>query len=309
MNVVPERSLPDVSRLRLLREVSRHGSLAAAARFMGITSSAVSQQIGILERETGVPLLDRGHRGVALTGAGETLVEHAQAVLQLLEETRTAMDQLSNELAGRVRIGSITSAASSIVLPAAERLKLSSPNIQLTVTALEPEASVDRVIDGTLDLAVIDIYDHVPIPFPDYLQVKEVLSEPLVLVTGMHFEAKPGLRLTDLSGESWVMPPPDAACGAAVRHACKAEGFEPNVHWETDDLLLLVESISKGQGISLLPRLAVATEAASVSLHALSGTELKRRILTVSRTASANRPIVRAVLDELRRPPGSNETP
>lgn len=300
MTVVPERSLPDVSRLRLLREVSRHGSIAAAARFMGITSSAVSQQIGILERETGVPLLDRGHRGVALTGAGETLVEHAQAVLQLLEETRTAMDQLSNELAGRVRIGSITSAASSIVLPAAERLRRDSPNIQLAVTSLEPADSIDRVINGTLDLAVIDIYDHVPIPFPDYLQVEEILSEPLVLVTSPDFEAPPGLSLADLSSEPWVMPPSGAACGAAVRHACKAEGFEPTVHWETDDLLLLVESISQGQGIALLPRLAVAAEAAPVSIHVLSGAKLNRRVLTVCRSGSANRPIVRAVLDQLQ---------
>lgn len=306
MLAVTERNLPDVSRLRLLREVSRQGSIAGVARFMGITSSAVSQQLSILERETGVSLLDRSHRGVVLTGAGEALVEHAQAVLQLLEETRTAMDQLSDDLAGRVRLGSITSAASSIVLPAAERLRSTSPDIDLTVTALEPAASLDQVINGTLDLAVIDIYDHVPIPFPDYLKVTEILAESLVLVTDTAFAAKPNLRLADLRGAAWVMPPSEAACGTAVRHACKAEGFEPNVHWETDDLLLLVESISRGQGISLLPRLAVADGVAPVSMHILSGADLQRRILTVSRSSTANRPIVRAVLDELHRPLASD---
>lgn len=302
MSAVPERNLPDVSRLRLLREVSRQGSIAGAARFIGISSSAVSQQLSILERETGVSLLERSHRGVALTGAGEALVQHAGAVLQLLEETRTAMDQLSEDLAGRVRIASITSAASSVVLPAAERLQAQSPEIELTMTALEPAESVDRVISGTLDLAVIDIYDHVPIPFPNYLEVTEVLTESLVLVTDKKFKARPNLRLADLRGSAWVMPPGDAACGAAVRHACRAEGFEPSVHWETDDMLLLVEAISSGQGIALLPRLAVADGVAPVSMHNLSGAGLHRRILTVSRASTAKRPIVRAVLDELHRP-------
>lgn len=295
------RQLPDVPRLRLLDQVARHGSIAGAARAMGITSSAVSQQISILERETGTALLDRRPRGVSLTGAGESLVERARAVLSLLEETRTTMDQLGGDLAGNVRIGSIASAASSIVLPAADRLRSDSPDIQLTVTALEPGASVEAVIDGTLDLAVIDLYDHVPVPFPDFLHVTEILVEPLVLVTPRAFAARKRVALTDLQDADWVMPPSAAACGAAVRYACRAVGFEPRVRWETDDLFLLIEAVSRGQGVALLPRLAVAESVAPVTLRALADAELKRRILTVCRSTTRNRPVAQAVLSQLER--------
>ena len=76
----------DVGRLRLLREVAVRGSIAAAAREVGISPSAVSQQLAILEREAGTPLLDRSPRGVLLTGAGQALVVRARAILELLEQ-------------------------------------------------------------------------------------------------------------------------------------------------------------------------------------------------------------------------------
>ncbi|WP_236794781.1 LysR family transcriptional regulator [Amycolatopsis sp. GM8] len=300
---MPPRPLPDVTRLRLLDQVARRGSLAGAARAMGITASAVSQQISILERETGASLLDRGPRGVTLTGAGDALVERARAILSLLEETRTTMDQLGGDLAGNVRMASIASAAVSIVLPAAERLRAAHPQIKLSVTAEEPVASIEKVVDGTYDLAVIDLYDHVPVPFPDFLHVREILSEPLVLVTPKGFLARKRLGLTDLQDADWVMPSSAAACGAAVRYACRAVGFDPRVRWETDDLLLLVEAVSRRQGVTLLPRLAVADSAAPVTVRSLDNPALHRRILTICRTTTRDRPVVQAILRELERRP------
>src|SRR4249919_1772491 len=105
----------DVGRLRLLREVALRGSIAAAAREVGLTPSAVSQQLVILEREAGAPLLDRSPRGVLLTGAGHALVDRAQAILNLLELARADLDRLTGELAGRVRVGTVASAAAAIV--------------------------------------------------------------------------------------------------------------------------------------------------------------------------------------------------
>ncbi len=114
--------------------------------------------------------------------------------------------------------------------------------------------------------------------------------------------------LADLRDAEWLLPPPDAACGAAIAYACREVGFEPTVRWHTDDLLLLVECVARGQGISLLPRLAVADAVVPVSIRALAPSgeharPLQRRILTVTRAAVRERPIVRAVLDELGRRP------
>ncbi|HEV2888232.1 MAG TPA: LysR family transcriptional regulator [Jatrophihabitans sp.] len=290
----------DVGRLRLLREVDLRGSIAGAAREVGLTPSAVSQQLSILEREAGTPLLDRSPRGVLLTGAGQALVGRARSILQLLEEARADLDRLTGELAGHVRIGTVASAAAALVSEAAIRLAAEHPALELTVTVAEPARSIDQLLNGDLDIAVVDVYDGVPVPMPDYLQATDLCTEPLVVVSAAG--ALPGqgaLKLSALSGASWVMPPLDAACGQAVRFACRAEGFEPRVRWETDDMLLLVRAVAAGHGIAVLPRLAVADNVAEIEIRPLAEPSMSRRLLALTRSSSQDRPIIRAALDEL----------
>ena len=130
--------LPDSGRLSVLVHIARHGSLSAAGRVLGVTTSAVSQQLSALEAECGVALVERGPRGVSLTGDGLVLLEHAERVLHQLDEARATMDQLHGRLAGRVRVASIASAAASIVLPAVRLLATSAPEVAMTVTTAEP---------------------------------------------------------------------------------------------------------------------------------------------------------------------------
>ena len=156
------------------------------------------------------------------------------------------------------------------------------------------------MLDGDLDVAVVDVYDGVPVPFPDYLVVTELATEPLVVVTPRSaFAGKGKLSLRQLAEQSWVMPPLTAACGQAVRFACRAEGFEPVVRWETDDMLLLVRAVAAGHGVAVLPRLAVADGVAEVAVRPLSLPAMSRRLLALTRTSSQERPVVRAVLTEL----------
>jgi molybdate transport repressor ModE-like protein len=290
----------DVGRLRLLREVELRGSIAAAAREVGLTPSAVSQQLSILEREAGTPLLDRSPRGVLLTGAGQALVGRARSILQLLEEARADLDRLTGELAGHIRIGTVASAAAALVSPAAIRLAAEHAALELTVTVAEPGRSIDQLLEGDLDIAVVDVYDGVPVPVPDYLVSTDLCTEPLVVVTAVG--ALPGrgaLKLSTLSDANWVMPPLDAACGQAVRFACRGEGFEPRVRWETDDMLLLVRAVSAGHGIAVLPRLAVADNVAEIEIRPLAEPNMSRRLLALTRTSSQDRPVIRAAMDEL----------
>src|SRR6185312_8665558 len=101
----------DVGRLRLLREVGLRGTIAGAARSMGLTSSAVSQQLAVLEREAGTALVDRSPRGVVLTGAGHALVRRADEVLDVLASARADLDRIAGSLSGPVRIAPVASAA------------------------------------------------------------------------------------------------------------------------------------------------------------------------------------------------------
>jgi molybdate transport repressor ModE-like protein len=290
----------DVGRLRLLREVELRGSIAAAAREVGLTPSAVSQQLTILEREAGTPLLDRSPRGVLLTGAGQALVARARSILLLLEEARADLERLTGELSGHVRVGTVASAAAALVSKAALRLAAEHAALELTVTVAEPARSIDQLLDGDLDIAVVDVYDGVPVPVPDYLVATDLCTEPLVVVSAVGaLPAKGEVKLAALADARWVMPPLDAACGQAVRFACRAEGFEPQVAWETDDMLLLVRAVAAGHGIAVLPRLAVADNVAEVEIRPLAEPSMSRRLLALTRSSSQDRPIIRAALDEL----------
>jgi molybdate transport repressor ModE-like protein len=290
----------DVGRLRLLREVDLRGSIAAAAREVGLTPSAVSQQLAILEREAGAPLLERSPRGVLLTGAGQALVARARSILELLEEARADLDRLTGELSGHVRIGTVASAAAALVSEAAIRLTAEHAALQLSVTVVEPTRSIDQLLNGDVDIAIVDVYDGVPVPMPDYLLATDLCTEPLVVISAVG--ALPGrgaLTLAELSGAGWVMPPLEAACGQAVRFACRGEGFEPQVRWETDDMLLLVRAVAAGHGIAVLPRLAVADNVAEIDIRPLAQPAMSRRLLALTRSSSQERPIIRAALDEL----------
>ncbi|MBM9463626.1 LysR family transcriptional regulator [Aeromicrobium sp. YIM 150415] len=293
------RSL-DATRLATLVHVGRHGSISAAARVLGLTPSAVSQQMSALESECGVPLIERRAKGVALTDAGRVLRRRAEEVVRVMETAATTMAQLHGEVAGQVRIASIGSAAAYLLLPAISLLRRNAPEVSMHVSILEPDASIDALLEGRLDLAVIDTYDHVPVPLPSDLVADDLVTEPLVLVSAREAELPVEPRLSELRDADWVLPPDAAACGAATRYACRMAGFDPLVRWETDDLLLLVAAVSRGEGVALLPRRAIADSVAPVSMRRLAEPTLRRRISVVSRFGTASRPAVDICQQALR---------
>src|ERR671926_830986 len=108
----------DLRRLRLLRELHQRGTIAAVADALQFTPSAVSQQLGILEREAGVPLLERAGRGVRLTDAALVLVEHTEALLDRAALAEADLAAASGTVAGRGRIAGFESVALRLALPA-----------------------------------------------------------------------------------------------------------------------------------------------------------------------------------------------
>lgn len=288
----------DVGRLRLLRAVARRGSIAAAARSLQLTPSAVSQQLAVLERETGAALLARSPRGAVLTATGQTLAARAGDVLDLLEQARSELEQLSGRVAGRVVVATVASAAATVVSDAVTALQAG--DVTVHVVVMEPGATVDALTAADVDLAVVDEYDYVPLALPDACTSRELSREPLLAVLpatrpvrGPVGTSHRPIDLRELAGDGWVMPPDDAACGRAVRSACRAAGFEPEVTWETDDMWVLARAVAAGHGVTVLPRLAVAP-VDGLALRPLA-TPLSRRLKLVTRAAAQQRPAVAAV--------------
>ncbi|MCU1657075.1 MAG: transcriptional regulator, LysR family [Pseudonocardiales bacterium] len=289
----------DVGRLRLLREVALRGTIAGAARSLGLTSSAVSQQLSALEREAGTALVDRSPRGVALTGAGHALSTRAGELIDVLASARADLDRISGSVAGPVAIASVASAAATVVSDAVCELRQVHPGIAASVRAAEPARALELLLAGDVDLAVVDEYDYVPLALPDFVVARELCAEPLVVVAPVGTLGRRRPTLASLAGVDWVMPPDDAACGQAVRSACRAAGFEPRVRWETDDMLLLVRAVAAGHGLAVLPRRSIAEGAAPVETRPLREPRLERRLIAVARASALTRPVIGAVLDAL----------
>lgn len=304
----------------MLAGVAREGSIAGAARALGVTASAVSQQLSALERDAEVALLDRAGNQVSLTAAGYALVVHAVRVGDALAAAAADLDRLRGAVGGPFRIATVSSAAATLVSDAVTALRIDHPELDVTVIDEEPARSLAALARGEVDVAVVDEYDHAPRPLDAGLTATELLAEPLVVVVpqgwvGPDRAARSGrsgrsagparqveghaVRLADLADEPWVIAPGEAACGEAVRTACRSVGFEPRVRWETDDLLLHLHHVAAGHGVAVLPLLAVRPGVAAVEVHPLAGPALGRRLLAVARTATVPRPAVAEVVEAL----------
>src|SRR5215469_8747562 len=173
----------DVRRLRLLLELSRRGTITAVADALAYTPSAVSQQLAALEREAGVPLLERAGRRVALTAAGAVLVGYAESALAVLEEASAALAAARTSLTGPLRIGAFPTAARTILPPALVTLGRDHPGLELMVTELDPVAVPGALRAGAIDVALTFVYDYVPAEPDPALDTEQLLEEPVYLAT------------------------------------------------------------------------------------------------------------------------------
>src|SRR3954454_9542448 len=109
------RVVVDLRRLRALRAVADHGTLAAAADALHLTPSAVCQQLAALEREVGQALLEPAGRTVPLTGAARVLLEHANALFAQLERLEGDLAARRDEPLGEIRVGGFPTALAGLL--------------------------------------------------------------------------------------------------------------------------------------------------------------------------------------------------
>ena len=289
----------DVRRLRVLREVARCGSLARAADVLSYTPSAVSQQIAALEREAGTALLERRARGVVLTEAGNTLVEHAEAILARLDAAEAALADLADVRRGRLRMASFATAGANVLAQAVDAFRARHPAIELSVRQASPSESVQRLRDGQLDLAlVVDLADRPA----EGVEVIHLFHDPVQLAIHRDhpLAARAELRLEHLKQEIWIDVPRLTSGGKVLFRACELAGFEPKVEFESDDYTAIQELVGAGAGVALLPDLALLPPHPSVELRPLGPDAPSRDIQVATRPAAFRSPAAGAMLEVLR---------
>lgn len=289
-----------VQQLRMLREVAQRGTIAAAAASLGYTPSAVSQQLGGLERATGVAVLERVGRNVRLTDAGRELVRHATELLAGLEAARVAMERVANEVRGDLQVSVYESVAATLLVPLLERLAVAHPGLRLRTRQLEPDAAVDDVAAGDVDLAFTIDYAHAPAARRAGVTRFSLVEDFFRLVVCEEDAVDAAsVSLADLADRSFVASPPAVSCGRCIVMACREAGFEPDIAHQIDDYQTALRLVAAGHGVALVPDLGLVRMPAGLRVVDLDP-PLSRTVQLAYRTTSAERPTVAAVRDALQ---------
>lgn len=290
------------SQLELIRELADRGSVTAVAEATHRTPSAVSQQLKAIQRQAGVPLVERVGRGLRLTDAGRALAASAGGVATALAEADAAWDGYLGRVGGTVRLATFFSAGELLVPGLVERL-IAYPD--LTLETYDEDVATADFADLVVDYDVVIAHrpdDTEPSPRPD-LRVTPLVREPLDVAVGLdhRLAARDHVEPADLVGESWIAPPPEFPIEQAVRALAARSGAPARVTRRTTHLPLMEGLVARGQGIALLPRYSTREHTAGrFVLLPVRGIRAGRYIEALSRPERAARRSVRVVVEALR---------
>jgi LysR family transcriptional regulator, transcription activator of glutamate synthase operon len=254
----------ELRQLRYLDAVARRRSFTQAALDVHIAQSALSQQVGRLERELGVELLRRTTRRVEVTEAGELVLRRARRVLAELDGVGADLDALRGLVRGRLRLGGVPPVGP--VRPAALIADFSRahPGVAVTVREDVAFALLDQLRDGGLDLvmALVDV-DAV-----EGLEGVRLLDEELVVVAALDhpFARAKRVRVERLAGEALV----SYGAGSALREALGALVPGGRVVAEANELETVRELTARGLGVTLMPRSVAAAHGDRLTIRPLS---------------------------------------
>jgi molybdate transport repressor ModE-like protein len=303
----------DAHALRVVKAIADHGSVTAAARSLGYSQPAVSQQLRRLERRAGLPLIERVGRGVRLTDAGRILARHAATVTTALDAAAGDLAELRGLRAGRVRIAAFPSASSTVVPRVIAAVSAQRPGIAVSFVELEPPEAIAAVREDRADLALTFSYagdrsDPHRVAATG-LSVRTLGRDDLhvVLPTGHRAAADGAVDLAELAGERWIAGCPQ--CRGHLLEACARAGFTPEIAFETDNYVAVESLVAQGIGVAILPGMALA------SFPLLQGvaasplpSEEARTLHVVTAGGAEGVPAVRAtlqVVEEVLAAPGS----
>ncbi|HYG92543.1 MAG TPA: LysR family transcriptional regulator [Nocardioides sp.] len=292
----------DLDALTGLRAVATYGSVVAAAEATGFTPSAVSQQVKRLERQTGVPLLERVGRGVMLTSHGRYLVDAGERLLADLEQLESALQSRADVVAGRVRLVAFSTAMRGLVAPVARRLREDHPALELTLEEREPWDAVELVAAGRCEIGLVHRWGGVPLDVPDHVVATAVDRDVADLIVHRDHPLARRRSVTphDLSDEDWIATPESTICRQWLHRMFDGTGRPPriaHVLMEFESHLALARA---GLGVALIPRMGRATLGDELVAVPVADPVPTRDVDALHRRTMADSPAVAAVLEALR---------
>ncbi len=282
----------DVTRLRVLVAVARHGSVTAAAAALHYAQPSVSHHLARLEAETGSRLVQRVGRGIRLTDAGRLLADRAEEILGRLDAAEEELAAHAGLRAGRVRLAAFPSALGTFVPAAAAAFDAAHPEVDLRFREAEPPEAVDLLRRGEVEVALI--FSHDDGPDVAGLRTEELFEDETYLIAPV---AWAGDRLVDHADRKWIGG--CERCREELLRACAADGFTPDIRFTTDDYVAVQQLVARNLGVTTLPALALAAHR-NESVRVVPVPGRGRRVLLAVAGQPPDPPATRALMEKIR---------
>ena len=241
-----------MSSIKILKNflaVTRHKSVAAAAREIGLTAAAAGQQLQLLENEIGLELFDRTKRSLTLNSHGRSLIEPIQEIIARYEALGT---KLKSELSGTIVLGALVSSLMGAFGKTLNEIKQSYPDLEIKLIAGLSSNFLDQVIEGTIDGAIVT---ESPYALPQNVQWTELYKEPMILITPSAL--KSSKNSTNLSDQlPFIRFERNTWTGHLVEQTIRVNKLKIQDGMELNSVEAIIELVRQGLGYSIVPQLA-----------------------------------------------------
>jgi LysR family transcriptional regulator, low CO2-responsive transcriptional regulator len=252
-----------IHQLIVFRTVARHLSYTRAAGELYLSQPAVSQHIRTLEQALGVYLFKRSGRGIALTDAGQEVLEQAERLLTLFGETATVVREIQVLQRGSVLLGATISAGTYLVPPLLGMFHARYPGVHVTLIVANYRDVEECLIKYELDLAVMSTVER-----RDFLQVVPFIPYVLVVIAPPthHLVQRATVTACDVQEETFLLHQRETASRRCVEEYFAREGITLQSTLEMGSIDAIKEGVIAGLGIAVVEREAIALEIASGEL-------------------------------------------
>ena len=266
--------MSSIKTLKNFLAITRHKSVAAAAREIGLTAAAAGQQIQQLEKEIGLELFDRTKRSLSLNAHGRSLIEPIQEIVARYEALGS---DLKSDLSGTIVLGALVSTLMGAFGKTLNELKQNFPSLEVKLIAGLSSNFLDQVLEGSIDAAIVT---ESPYALPQNVQWTELYKEPMIMITPVI----PSKRKTDASSSDPKLPfirfERNTWTGHLVDQTIKANKLSVHEGMELNSVEAIIELVRQGLGYSIVPKLANIAWSSDrqLSIHELGGKTIFRKV-------------------------------
>jgi DNA-binding transcriptional LysR family regulator len=238
--------------------VAEEGSFSRAAAKVRVAQPSLSQQIRKLEAEVGQPLFDRLPRSVVLTEAGRCLIDYARQILTSIGDARRCVDELKDEVSGRLAVGAIPTIAPYVLPDLVGKFQNHYPEVTLEIVEDVTKGITRRVEAGELDVALASTCRPSPT-----LRRESLGNEPLLALAaeGHPLAKKTLVGLDDLKSQRFLLLHEMHCLSQQVHHLLETRRLRPEIALAGSQLGTIANMVAAGIGVSIVPQMMVKHQA------------------------------------------------